>query len=254
MNNDKKKEELLKKLENKEFDFIDFGAGTGASINWCKDAFGLSKGLGIDKSNKKIENSNVKDMILADIFSLEIPEKCVKFSSMIHFLEHLSNFHKVEKMIKRASLASCDFLFIQHPNFEDIDYLSRLNLKLSWTDWSGHPNMLHLKDFRYIFKKLNLNNYTVIPREQIFDSSYKSIIPINAPCDTVFYDANLMEKKKYIIFNKPIWKHFDIFVSLDKNITKEKWDRIINASKLSPTYKAQQKESFLKKTLSKLKS
>ena len=224
--------DVERQLKAGEYDFIDLGAGSGESMLFCQNSFGFKKGLGIDKSASKQSKCNNNDVsiLFANVFDVEIPPNCVRCCSMMDFLEHLPNITTAEQILARAGVASSEFLFIRHPSFEDIDYLADHGLKLDWTDWTGHKNMMTLNDFIVLFEKYGWHQYTIIPRNQIIDSTHRKIIPFNAPSDTVGYDIEKHGAKALVYFNKFIWSQFDIFVKLNERMSHDKWVKIIQSN------------------------
>lgn len=149
-------EQALKKLENGDYGFVDAGCSRGGSIKFCEELFQKGKGLGIDLDPKKLDEAMAAgfDVVNTDLLTTPFPEKSVSFASMMDFLEHLPNQEIAEKILLQMARISKDFLFICHPNFDDIAYLKKFGFKLSWTDWKGHPNMMTIQDFKKLFKKL----------------------------------------------------------------------------------------------------
>jgi len=222
------KVDFLGRLANKEIDFIDAGCGTGGSFEYCKRIFGLINGIGFDLNEKKIQEAQSKgyNVFLQDILKINFPEKCVGFSSMMDFLEHLPSMHTAEKMLEVLGNASRDFLFIRHPNFDDIEYLGKFNLKLTWTDWSGHTNMMKISDFIIIFNQLGWKNYRIIPRRLIKNSDHEAVVPIAAPKNLNKFSQLESFEKPFIEFDKPVFSQYDIFVKMNEVMSREEWDLI----------------------------
>lgn len=147
---------LLEELVRGNFEFVDLGCGTGESIGFCERKFKHRPGIGFDISEKKIEGARINGQtaVLADVTQTEFPKGCVSFCTMMDFLEHLFSLEAAITMLERAGRLARDFLFIRHPSFEDIDCLANCGLKLDWTDWKGHRNMMLLDDFHSVFKSL----------------------------------------------------------------------------------------------------
>lgn len=220
--------DFLSQLANNEIDFIDAGCGTGGSIDFCRKVFGLANGIGFDLNEKKIIEAKAKgySVFFQDILKINFPGKCVIFSSMMDFLEHLPNINSAREMIKVLGKASRDFLFIRHPNFDDMDYLRGLNLKLTWTDWSGHSNMMKISDYIIIFNELGWNNYRIIPKKLIKNSGHEAVLPLNAPKNLNKFSQLEGSVKPSLEFDKPVYSQYDIFVKLNNRISTEQWDLI----------------------------
>ncbi len=228
-------DELLSSLANGEFGFADFGCGSGGSIDYCQTRFKRGKGLGFDKKPVKIEACKESGfpIVGANVLELDFPDSCIQYASMMDFLEHLPEQDDAVKILEVAKRMAKSFIFIRHPSFEDIDYLARFDLKIDWTDWNGHTNMMTIADFESVFEELGLPEYTIIPRTQIFDSYHPAIVPKSSPSDTVRYKDELGPKEQ-VYFTKPIWSQFEIFVKLDKDLTRDEWNEILAASITNP--------------------
>lgn len=224
---------ILEKLIEGCIDFIDAGCGVGGSIDYCQKKFGYDIGIGFDLNSSKISQAQENGYLVfnEDILKLDFPEKSVVFSSMMDFLEHLPDQASAKTIIQRLGNVSRDFLFIRHPNFDDISFLSTYGLKLTWTDWTGHKNMMTVADFCSIFFELNWNDYRIIPRRLIKNSYDESIIPASAPPNTQKYSDLVGFNKEFISFNKPIYYQYDIFVKLNSNISNSEWNKITGATK-----------------------
>jgi hypothetical protein len=84
------------------FDFLDFGASTGSSIEFARERLGGRRGLGVDLDPNKVETMRRcgYDCIQADVTGLDLPAKAVKFVLMSHFLEHLPDLECARKAIR----------------------------------------------------------------------------------------------------------------------------------------------------------
>jgi len=226
---DAEEQTLLTSLANGEFAFADFGCGTGGSLKYCEGRFPMGKGLGFDKKPTKIEACKTTGIPIVGVNVLEIdlPESCIRYASMMDFLEHLPSIDDAKNILAVAKRMAKDFIFIRHPSFEDIDY--QFGLKIDWTDWNGHTNMMTLEDYHKVFAELDLPEYTIIPRTQIFDTHHECVVPASAPTDTVRYKEEL-GPKELIYFNRPVWSQFEIIVKLNKDISREEWLKLIAPS------------------------
>lgn len=211
-----------------EFAFVDAGCSSGGSLTYCERVFRKGPGIGFDISPDKIARASEAGHVVcqADLATVELPSRSVHFVSLLDFLEHLPDFARAREMLANMARVARDFLFIRHPSFEDIDYLKTLGLKLDWTDWHGHPNMMTVADFFRLMRELELAAPTIIAQKPIADSSHPSIVPLSAPRDTVGYDPALHGPKPEIRFDRPIYTQFDIFVRLDDSLAGSAWDRI----------------------------
>jgi len=224
-------DELIKeKLQLGLIDFIDAGCGTGGSIDYCKKRFGTNVGIGFDLDEVKIDKAQNDGYLvfLQDILKFDFPEKSVMFSSMMDFLEHLPNYNSAKQIIQTLGNASRDFLFIRHPNFDDIDYLRQMGLKLTWTDWTGHTNMMTVADYCKLFQELGWDDYRIIPQKRIKNSLEEVIIPLDGPTNINKFSQLEGFEKPEVEFDKPIFYQYDIYIKLNKNIDNDHWNLITN--------------------------
>ncbi len=218
-------------LASGQFSFLDLGCGTGRSIAFGERMFGKGPGLGVDRSQEKISIAQRDGFtaICADITQIAAPAKCVSFCSMIHFLEHLKSLETAHAVLALAAEFARDFLFIRHPSFEHIDYLAGLGLKLAWTHWSGHRNMMRLDDFRDFFAEMGWTDYDILPRGAIQDASNAAIVPLRAPIDTVRYDPSGHGRKPHITFDLPVWSEFDLLIRINPRMRDSDWHHLVSS-------------------------
>lgn len=150
---------------------------------------------------------------------------------MMDFLEHLPSLEHATNVLIHAAEAAHDFLFIRHRSLEDVEFLAEHDLKLTWTDWSGHTNMMRISDFESLFAAHSLSDYVLIPRKKIETSMDDVIVPSQAPTDTIRYSVEEHGYKKFKIFDDHnVFAQFDIFVRLNEDIDDGRWHEIIGPS------------------------
>lgn len=205
---------LLQRLIKPKYDFLDLGCKKGGSIDWCQRKYG-GQGLGVDLNPEWIHEAKLNgyNAICADVLKVKFPRKSFRYIAMMDFLEHLPNEEAVKQVLRNCKKWAREFFFIHHPSFEDIDYLRGFDLKIDWTDGYNHTCPLTIKDFKDIFKELDLTHFEIEQKKPILDSSDPHIIPINAPFDTHLYSTELGPKRK-IKFTKPLYVRIEIMVSL----------------------------------------
>lgn len=225
----------FQELSSGKFQFIDAGCSWGGSLAYCANRFKSSPGVGIDWSDYKVKEARAKgfSVIRANLVDEELPKRCVRFASMMDFLEHLPDPSTAVRIMQNLADASREFVFIRHPSFDYIEYLAEFGLKITWTDWVGHSNMMKIGDYQKFFKILGWNDYVIIPRMRIADSSHKAVVPIGAPTDTKEYDEKLHGPKPLIHFDTPVYGQYDIFIRLDSRISANDWDALISPSRES---------------------
>ena len=221
-------ESVRRRLLAGEFAFVDGGCGSGGSIAYCEKIFKRGRGIGFDSSAAKIEKARGAghEAYQADLTAIDLPPKSVEFVSLLDFLEHLPHVDLARAVVSNMQKVARDFIFIRHPNFEDVEYLKALDLKLDWTDWHGHRNMMTLDDLALLIRDLGLPAPTIFGQKPIADSHHPSIVPLSAPRDTVGYDATRHSPKEKLCFDRPIYSQFDVFVRLDPALSDDEWRRV----------------------------
>lgn len=172
-------------------DFLDFGCSKGGSIVWARQVFGLQRGVGVDIDPDKVAKTRAAgfDAFNADASALELESDAVSFCVMSHFLEHLPGMRTAEKCIASACRVARDFVYIRHPWF-DSDYdLWKMGYKFYWSDWKGHTANIGVAQLDYMLRRVNPISWTLYGRGPITHLSHRSIIPLDAPCDSGFAEA-----------------------------------------------------------------
>lgn len=209
--------------------FIDLGSGTGGSIDHCMRRFGRSPGRGFELDHEQVTEARRAgfDVVEADVRLVHVPERSVEFVSAMDFLEHLPDADTAASVLKKFARVARDFIFIRHPSFEETEYLTSLGLKLCWSDWNEHPNMMRIEDFVTLFERFEWTEYAIFPRNLITDSMDDQVVPISAPTDTRVYDPSVLAPKPRVRFERPIFGQYDIFVRLNEGLDDADWERFL---------------------------
>lgn len=214
-----------------QYDFIDFGSGRGASIEYCQQRFGAVRGVGLDVDPAAVTDARAigLDVIQADVTEFT-GSKLVRFVSMIDMLEHLPDLETVEAVLRTASEIASDFLLIWHPSFEGEAYLAELGLIQYWWHWGGHPTHIHVSDYCTMFDRLGLHTYHIRYRKKITNSSDPTVLPSNV-FDQHEYDPVRHGPKPFVRFTTPIWRGQEIYVAL-RAFSSEEWRGITRTGHL----------------------
>lgn len=219
-------------INNKEFDFIDFGASKGGCIEFSKRSLKGISGLGIDiNPNKVLQMKTLGyECMEGDITCLEeIPDKSVRFVTISHVLEHLPSIGHIEETLKEAIRISTDFIFIQGPFFDADDYLADNGLKFYWSDWHGHTCHLRVKELNEIIENdTTIKQYKTMVRVPVTSSRDPCIHPAQSPIDQHDYNKEKHPIKDIFEFNFPVYKEFVCYIELRE---LGYWDSLINARK-----------------------
>ena len=204
-----------------DYDFIDFGASKGGSINFAKIFLGGKNGLGLDIDQKKIDMmiSSGYECEFGDITNLSnVPDNSVRFVMISHVLEHLHSLEDIKKSINEAIRVATDFVYIQGPNFDDDDYLEENHLRFFWSYWKGHT--YHFKSSELITILNDCSGYqdaVVAYRGPLSDSGASCIHSLDSPIDQQAFSEKLHPSKPVIRFNKTIYKEIVAAIVIDKS-------------------------------------
>lgn len=218
-------------INGKTYDFIDFGASRGRSIEFAYRVLGGGNGLGIDINESKI--SYMKDRgyecIKADITNLtDIPDNSVKFVVISHLLEHLDSLISIESALNEAYRIASDFIFIQGPYYDADDYLEELGLRFYWSYWRGHTYHFKVSELKQILNKLPIYDYEVLLRTRIHDSTHSAIHSLNSPIDQHDYNSDIHPAKNIVQFESPVFREMVTFIAKRK---LSGWNQLIHAKK-----------------------
>lgn len=235
----------LNSLNLEEYDYIDFGCSKGESIKYGQEKFNGKKGIGIDIDIEKVKMArhNIKTSdkisdchtaVCEDITKLaghDLTSK-VRFTTAIHFLEHLNGIDDAEKIIESAVNISEEFIYIIQP-FSDMDSkLFNMGLKTYYSDWTGHKNLMTSYDFykicRKLYKKNSIKDFIIFATEKIPDSSSSFIHPLDSPVNQHSYDEKIHPPKDDTIKFDGLYKDINVFIILNDNVNFEKSISTIN--------------------------
>lgn len=209
-------EQLTANIDISQYDFLDFGASHGGSIEFARRRLGGRRGLGVDKNPRKVESMRKRgyECIEGDITALEFPPQSVRFVVMSHFLEHLPDLQTVQQSIACAARVATDFLFLQGPFFDADEFLRECGLKFYWSDWHGHPCHLTTQQLREILGRLGLQDYVLLGCRPVVDSFDASIHPVLSPPEQHEYQPGVHPEKPFVQFSGPLYKDFACYVRL----------------------------------------
>ena len=211
----------------RRYDFLDFGASKGGCIDFAKKRLGGVRGLGIDINPERVANMRAHgyDCIEGDVTDLAMKDNAVRFVTMSHVLEHLSDLSMVERTVGSAARVAREFLFIQGPWFDADEYLAERGLKFYWSDWHGHKCHVDTADLRQVFRNVGIDDYVLMARAPVEDSSDSSIHPLESRRNQHDYDPGEHPPKPQLAFNVPIFREMVCLVRLPKFGRRRFWQR-----------------------------
>lgn len=198
----------------RNYDFIDFGAGTGGSIDYCQRRFG-GIGMGLELNQKKVQEARDRGFEVFESDITDLPgKKEVKFVSMMDFLEHLPDLRTVDSMIEVACNSAREFVFINHPIFDEEEYLDSLGYKLYFHDWSNHTVHPSLGFILNSLTRRGAESMDIRFRKEFSDASHDAVLPKGAPSDTHRYDQDLHGPKSDFKFDRVLYEQVHIIARL----------------------------------------
>ena len=198
-------------------DFVDLGCSKGGSLKWAMDHLGGRRGLGIDKSAKKVALARERGMtaIVADATEIACADGAVSFTTMLHFLEHLPSAGVAAKVIAEACRISRDFVYMRHPWFGSDNELFQHGYKFFWSDWSGHPNRFGPLDFHQAIRATpNVRRWWIMGRTPIADLRHPAIVPLDAPINSFAAAPADFSRRPAIALRGPIFCEVACLVGL----------------------------------------
>lgn len=198
---------LLEKLNSSAFDAIDWGSSKGSSIEHISKNYGYEKIVGVDLDQRKVSEARArgKEVICSDAGQLPVERGVVSASFLFHFLEHLPGRDAAEAVLRKACIASRDYVVVRQPFFGADEELLRYGLKLAWSTWSTHKNPMTTLDFFKTLEKFRaeglIQSYRIGYAIPIPDTGNDQILPFDAPGEALFYDGKQHEPKPVLLLN-----------------------------------------------------
>jgi hypothetical protein len=129
----------------------------------------------------------------------------------IHFLEHLPNVEVGRQVVLSAAQVARELCYFRQPYFDADEYLSKLGLKLYWSDWHGHPSHVTTEDLEQMalaaVRAGTASHYWVLTRGRIATSGDAAIHPWSSPRDQGAYDSNRHPAKADVVeFTIPVYR------------------------------------------------
>jgi len=215
------------KYDVKDFDFLDFGASGGGSIEFSQKYLGGKSGLGIDLDPHKIKKLVDAGLpcIKGDITNLDLDPDCVRFVTMSHVLEHLDGLATIKQVIQCAARVATDFLFIQGPYYDLDEYLEGLGLKFYYSDWTGHKFHLKTTQLVDVLDDLGLTDYLMIGVGKRDGSASDYFHPLDSPKDQQKYDPKIHPAKPKVEFDRDVYSEMVCLVRLKP---MDDWEKIVS--------------------------
>jgi len=199
----------------KKYKFLDVGCKIGGSFDVSK-RFGYTKdeGIGIDINEESVKKfkENGYDAVVADATNLPFEVNSFELVIFSHVIEHLPNEELGKKALDECIRVSNKYVFLALPFFDEDDYLNSLGLKTYYSDWTGHKNKVHLKTITE--KYLDGYQYELKMKTKMIDSNSSEIHPMISPKNSHKYDGSIHNPKDYIIFDREIWREYEIIIKL----------------------------------------
>ena len=184
----------------------------------------LGKGIGIDINQKKVQAAQDAglNVMLGDCTKLnEILSHQYDFALASHFLEHLPDLLTATEVIDSALDVITKAMFIQQPAFDGMQYFDSLGVKLYYSDWSGHENMMSTDNWIEIIEALIARNkikYAYLGyRKELKNTGSEAFIPKSAPKNQQKFNYETHGEKPLCELNRVYFE--EIRIVLAKNIS-----------------------------------
>ena len=214
-------------IESHGIDFLDFGCKDGRSLNFGKKVFGGKCGLGIDIKPEQVEKARAAGhlAVTRDASSFEVPANCVRFVTMLHFLEHLPSYDLAEKCIATSLRAAREFVYIRHPWFDSDAELLRMGYKLYWSDWTIHPLHFNSLDFIKAILRLGVEDrWCLMGHRPIESTQDRALAPLSRRCDRALVEESEASTRPKLSFKQPVFHDIACLVQTGSNDSFE-WAR-----------------------------
>ncbi|AWC20843.1 N-acetylglucosaminyl-diphospho-decaprenol L-rhamnosyltransferase [Aminobacter sp. MSH1] len=213
-------ESLAWYLSTNTYDHIDFGCSKGGSLEFARRKLGGARGLGIDLSKSKVDQTRAAgfDACIADATSLSLHPGAVRFVTMLDFLEHLPSVSNARGCISAACAVASEFVYIRQPWFDSDGYLFSQQLKLYWSDWTGHPNAMTSLEFHNIISNIpGVQRWRLFGVKRIDDSNHPAVHSLLSPKDQSVWEASKHPPKPSVKFSQPIFTQIACVVELTQH-------------------------------------
>lgn len=224
---------IAKQVENfQDYDFLDFGCSQGASLRFGVNTLRGTRGIGFDIDPQKIEEANelLKNeeefqgehiVICQDVLKIKytpLTAHKFRFTTCIHFLEHLPGIREAKQVMFNAIKLSSKFVYITEPNFDSDVNLFKQGFKTHYSDWTSHTNHMTSNIFFNIlfdFYKIGyIEDFIIFYITPIKDSSDPIIHPLNSPKNEQLFDKDAHPAKDDKVEFKNIYKDIGIIITI----------------------------------------
>jgi len=207
-------------------DAVDFGCSKGGSLKFACTALGASNPVGIDIDPKKVRittDAGFKAAVCdGTSFVKSLRPNCVRFCTMMHFLEHLPSKSHVLKAVESAVHIAEKYVFIRQPWFDADDYLASIGCKFYWSDWSGHTCHVLMKDMLDIISTIGANSnvtlyVNIYGRGPVCSSTSDLILPLGAGRNLHAYERSRDgEKPSCDLRPRSVYRELQVFICKDR--------------------------------------
>jgi len=203
--------ELRTALMTGQYDFLDVGSSNGSSLKLGVDRLGLTKGIGIDIDPKKVAKARALGhfVVLQDATKVALLPGSVRAVILSHFLEHLDSFQLAARCIRAAVQAATDFVFVRQPYFDASGPLMALDLKMYYSDWRGHRNLMTTYDIWRAFRPAldkGLIDLHIFGRGAVRSARDVALISLAAPADSGRTVTGDLERRCDEEFKFPVYR------------------------------------------------
>lgn len=204
-----------------EYDFVDFGCSAGGSMKFAMEHLGGKRGIGIDLDEKKVAATRREgfDATVGDLSKPLSFQNKVRFSTLVHVLEHVPSPAIAEQILFTAASISEEFILVRQPWFDSDGPLAAAGFKLFWSDWSGHTNHMTTLEMycalRDIHKKGLIKHFTIWGHQKISSTAEGCVVPLSTPPDSHHYQPGKDAPKAIKPITVPCFYELVAYISVN---------------------------------------
>jgi hypothetical protein len=172
--------------------------------------------LGVDRKEQYSEAVKKKGykLKLGNILTEEFDWPTAAVYLAFDFLEHLPSKEDSDNVLRTMLERSKRGVWLRMPSFEQDGTgekpLRDLGMRFAWTHWHGHPSHYLVSDAMRVIKLIRPKAKVKHKHNQlIHDTHHTSVVPIDAPLDTIKYDPMEHGPKPWHPLKPPFRKLID---------------------------------------------
>lgn len=173
--------------------------------------------VGIDLHQDRLLGARANGIfaVRADASRMPFHDGAFDIAVITELLEHVPRELAVH-VLREARRVTRRSIFIQNPDFTAEEYLRTAGLKFAWMDWKVHPHHVTADGMRTILEEAGFSSFEVEQIRPVADSSHSEIVPIDAPTDTLVFDAAIHSKRS-VMFDQPVFEKLRVVLDIERH-------------------------------------